>query len=317
MEFMVYFLPIFKAVSVIFIIIVVSGVMIRKNILKREHISALSQITVILFLPCLIFSKIVLYFKPDQFPMWWVLPLVAGAMILLGIGITSLFYLGQHKKNRPYIAISAFMNANYMVLPIGEMAFSDQFDQFSAYTFLFVIGVIPMLWSIGKFMITSDSNSKFSFKSMFTPPFVASILGTVVVLSTLSRYIPDAVILPIDFLGKAAVPSATLVLGATIGTISLKRMPALVDIFKVLATKLFILPIITIFILLQTAIPYTHPLIADILVIQASVAPATQIIIQVKKYGGDVDKIGGMMLVSYAVCVLTIPTWFAVWNLLK
>jgi predicted permease len=47
------------------------------------------------------------------------------------------------------------------------------------------------------------------------------------------------------------------------------------------------------------------------------VAPATQIIIQVKKYGGDVQNVGSMMFIAYSLCLITIPFWFAVWNLTK
>ncbi len=317
MEFLTYFTPIFKAVLIIFIIGFVSGVLLRKKIILPEHVNSLSHITVIVFLPCLSFSKIVQYFKPDEFVYWWVLPLLGILMIGLGLAITSLFYLKRIKERRAFIAISAFMNANYMVLPIGQLVFPDKFDLFATYTFMFVIGVMPMLWSVGKFMITSDSNTKFSFSALMTPPFIASVLAVIVVLTSLNKFLPEIVIKPIDFLGQAAIPAVTLVLGATIGGIALKKTPPITDIIKVISTKLFILPAITILILLKTSVPFDYPLIADLLVIQASVAPATQIIIQVKKYGGDVQNIGSMMFIAYALCLITIPFWFTVWSMLR
>ena len=317
MEFLTYFIPIFKAVLIIFIIGFFSAILLRKKIIQPIHIEGLSHITVIVLLPCLTFSKIVQYFKPNEFVFWWVLPLLAFLMIGTGIAIGSLFYLKQLKQKRAFIAISAFMNANYMVLPIGQLVFKENFDEFAAYTFLFVMGVIPLLWSVGKFMVTADFNTRFSAKSAITPPFVASILATILVLTSLNRFIPEIVLVPIDFVGQAAIPSATLILGATLGGIALKKTPPLIDIIKVLSTKLLILPAITILILLQTNVAIDYPLIADLLVIQASVAPATQIIIQVKKYGGDVQNIGSMMFIAYSLCLLTIPFWFSVWNLAK
>jgi predicted permease len=317
MEFLTYFIPIFKAVLIIFIIGFFSAILLRKKIIQPIHIEGLSHITVIVLLPCLTFSKIVQYFKPNEFAYWWVLPLLAFLMIGTGIAIGSLFYLKQLKQKRAFIAISAFMNANYMVLPIGQLVFKENFDEFAAYTFLFVIGVIPLLWSVGKFMVTADFNARFSVKSAITPPFVASILATILVLTSLNRFIPEIILVPIDFVGQAAIPSATLILGATLGGIALKKTPPLIDIIKVLSTKLLILPAITILVLLQTNVAIEYPLIADLLVIQASVAPATQIIIQVKKYGGDVQNIGSMMFIAYSLCLLTIPFWFSVWNLAK
>ncbi|MDA3890844.1 MAG: AEC family transporter [Salinivirgaceae bacterium] len=317
MEFFTYFLPIFKAVLVIFIIGLASGILLRKGVLNDEHIKALSHITVILLLPCLTFAKIIQYFKPEEFTYWWMLPLLAIFMISLGLGLASLFYLRKLKEKRSFIAIAGFMNANYMVLPIGQLVFADQFDEFAAYTFLFVMGVIPMLWSVGKFMVTSDENSQFSFKALLNPMFITTIFAVLLVLTSVSKFIPKIVLLPIDFIGQAAIPSATLILGATLGSIALKKMPHFVDVIKVISTKLLIMPVITIFVLLQTNIAQAYPLIADMLVIQASVAPATQIILQVKKYGGKVQEVGSMMLIAYVFCLVTIPFWFSVWNMAK
>jgi predicted permease len=123
MEFLTYFIPIFKAVLIIFIIGFFSAILLRKKIIQPIHIEGLSHITVIVLLPCLTFSKIVQYFKPNEFAYWWVLPLLAFLMIGTGIAIGSLFYLKQLKQKRAFIAISAFMNANYMVLPIGQLVF--------------------------------------------------------------------------------------------------------------------------------------------------------------------------------------------------
>lgn len=317
MEFVSYFLPIFKAVLIIFIIGVASGILLRKGVISNDQIKALSHITVMVFLPCLTFAKIVQYFKPDEFVYWWVLPLLAVIMISLGLGVTSLFYINQLKRKRSFIAISGFMNANYMVLPIGQLVFKEQFDQFAAYTFLFVMGVIPMLWSVGKFMITSNEDSKFSLKDVLNPMFITTTFAVLVVLTRVNKYIPDIIMTPIDFMGQAAIPSVTLVLGATLGSIALRELPSLTDILKVLSTRLLILPVITIFILLQTNLGESYPIIADLLVIQASVAPATQLIIQVKKYGGNAQTVGSMMLVAYVVCLATIPSWFWLWNMLK
>jgi predicted permease len=137
------------------------------------------------------------------------------------------------------------------------------------------------------------------------------------VLTGVNKFIPNIIITPIDFIGRAAIPAVTIVLGATIGGIVLKQTPPLIDIVKVMSTKLFILPIVVIFVLLKLDLVSKYPLIADMLVIQSSVAPATQIIIQVKKYGGDVQKIGSMMFIAYVLCLFTIPLWFSVWNMLK
>jgi len=154
MNFDQYFFPVFNAVFVILLVALLSGILFRKKIINHSHIEGLAHIVVIILLPCLSFSKIIQYFNPETFYYWWLMPLVALVMIGLGIIISSLFYFKKVSQNKKYIALAAFMNANYMVLPIGQLAFPDQFDTFATYTFLFVLGVNPLLWSVGKYLIT-------------------------------------------------------------------------------------------------------------------------------------------------------------------
>jgi predicted permease len=316
MNWLQYFFPVFKAVSVILSVALISGILFRKKIISNTHLEGLSHIVVIILLPCLIFSKIIQYFDPAAYTYWWMLPLIAFAMIGTGLLISGILYLGKVKKHKKYMAIASFMNANYMVLPIGQLAFADQFDQFATFTFLFVLGVNPALWSLGKFMITEQDSSDLKFKQLITPPLSASLLAIFIVLLGLNKFIPQLVIEPIDFIGQAAVPAATLVLGATIGSVSIRQLPKWSDILKVVSTKLFFLPLITIWILHTFHFKNINPLLADLIVIQASVAPATQLIIQVKKYGGDAQNVGYLMLINYILCLFTIPAWYALWKFL-
>jgi predicted permease len=238
-------------------------------------------------------------------------------MIGMGLLVSGIFYYNKISESKKYIALAAFMNANYMVLPIGQLAFPDQFDSFATYTFLFVLGVNPALWSIGKYLITDKADNQFTLKQLFTPPFAAILLAVVLVLTGLHTYIPELIMEPIDFIADAAVPAATLVLGATIGSVSLRKLPPISDILKVTATKLFILPFITIVFLKYTQLLENNSLLADLLVIEAAVAPASSLVIQVRKYGGDSQNVGYIMFITYVLCLLTIPLWFTLWKFIQ
>lgn len=310
------FFPVFKAVLIIFIVAIASGILLRKNIIRQVDIESMSHITITILLPCLIFSKILTSFDPATFIYWWMLPLSAFFMIGLALGISYLFYFKQAAQKKNLMAVSAFMNANYMVLPIAQMVFVEQFNEFLAYCFLFILGVSISLWSVGKYLVTSSAGEKISIKGILTPPLIANFGSIILVLTGLNRFIPDIVLKPIDFIGQAAIPVANIVLGATLASISIRKIPRITDIIKVAGTKLFFLPIIVITILYYTQWLQDYPLIADLLVLQASVAPATQLIVQVRKYGGDAQLVGSMMLVNYTLCIITIPAWLAFWRLL-
>ncbi len=309
------FISMSEALARVFIIIIAAGLLVRKKIITQEHITALSKVTVIVLLPSLVFSNTLLHFNPDKLPYWWMLPLFGAAMSLIGVLFASGVFIIDFRKQRNLIAVSSMQNAGYLVLPIGQVVYPEHFNEFALITFLFILGYNPILWTLGKYLVTSgDEKVDFSYKTLITPPAVANIISLIIVLLGWQKFFPDVFVKSVDLVGQAAVPIATFVLGATLGTVSLKKMPKVVNILRVIAVKYLMLPVFTIFLLYYFNIGETHPLLADFFVIQAAAAPATGLILQVRAYGGDVHKVAGMMLVTYIVCLAALPFWIALWH---
>jgi len=172
------------------------------------------------------------------------------------------------------------------------------------------------LWTIGKYLVTSTQKTdvSFDFKRIITPPAVANILSLFLVLLGWQHIFPDMLVDSVDFLGQAAIPVATFVLGATLGSISFKKLPSLVEIIKVLSVKYLLLPAVVLYVLWVFDIEKRYPLLSDFLIIQAAAAPATGLILQVRAYGGDRQKVGAMMLIAYIFCLLALPFWIALWH---
>jgi len=310
------FIPVFKAVLAIFFIAVVSGILVRRQVIKQSDIQSMSHITIVVLLPCLFFSKIISSFNPSDFIYWWLLPLVAFAMIALALLLAYLLFYKSRQQKKALMAVASFMNANYMVLPIATMLYTSELDEFLTYCFLFILGVSTALWSVGKYLVTSSDNDVIRFKELINPPLMASLGSIALVLLGAAHYIPSVIMIPVDFIGQAAIPIATIVLGATLGSVSIRQLPAFWDVVKVVGIKLFAMPALLIGFLYATQCLANYPLIADLLVLQAAVAPATLLIVQVRKYGGNAQQVGGMMLISYVVCIITIPSWLTLWRML-
>ena len=304
------------AVGRIFLVILVAGILVRKNILTEEHVKALSKVTVNILLPCMMFSKISTSFHPDMIGYWWTIPLASAAMIFTGVLFGYLFYLRKYRQKQFLIPLAGMQNAVYLVLPIGKFMYPEQFDQFAIYNFLFLIGFMPVVWSLGKVLITGESIRSLKLKDFITPPLVAALGTLVVVLLGLHKFVPDLVMDSIDLVGDATIPISNLVLGATLGGISFKVLPRLGDVLKLTFIKYALVPIVVIGVLYFIGLKETNPLLANLLVIESASAPATALILQVRAYGGDKQTIGSIMNISYAVCLLAIPFWIAVWQML-
>jgi predicted permease len=300
----------------IFVIMLIAGFLVRRKIITQEQIAALSKFTVIILLPSLIFSNNLLHFFPENDKTWWVLPLLGVGMILGGLAIASVFYLPDWKKNKNMLPLSSMQNAAYLVLPIVQILYPEKFPQYALYVFLFILGVTPLMWSLGKVLITASSENDYPFKikNLLTPPLIANLLSILIVLSSLRNFVPKVFIDSTELLGKGAVPVATFILGATLGSISFRKKPPLIDIFRVNIVKFIFIPAASIFLLYHFQIYQSNPVLANLIVIQSAAAPATSLILQVKAYGGNTQKVGSMMLIAYIICLFAMPLWMAYWN---
>jgi predicted permease len=309
------FLSVFQGIAKIFIIAGIAGLLVWRKVIVQSVVDGLSKVTVYVFLPCLTFSTIISGFNPQQEKYWWIIPVASIAIILAVTGITALMFIPDYKQHRNVLPLSSMQNAAYLVLPIGEFLYPDQFEQFAVYCFLIVLGLNPILWTIGLYFVTDQKRSDFQWRQLLTPPFVTNIISIILVLTSVHKFIPVLFTDSIEMLGKATVPSATFILGATLATV-VKSLPGFWVTFRISFAKFVLLPGLTIMILYALKVNYTNPLLADLLVIQSAAAPATAFILQIRTYGGDLQKIGGITFISYFETLIAIPIWLTIWKVI-
>ncbi len=309
------FLSVFQGISKIFIIAGIAGILVWRKVIQQSFVDGLSSIMVYVFLPSMIFSTIISGFNPQQDKYWWILPLAAIIVTLAGLGIAALLFIPDFKQHRNILPLASMPNAAYLVLPIGEFLYPDQFDQFAVYCFLIVLGLNPVFWTVGLYLVTGRKRADFKWRQLLTPPFMVNIISILLVLSSVHKYIPVLVTDSIDMLGKATVPSATFILGATLAS-TIKTLPGFWETFRITFVKFIIIPVMAIAILFAMRTYKTNPLLADEMIIQSAAAPATALIIQVRTYGGDLKKIGGITFISYLITLIAIPVWLTVWRMI-
>lgn len=314
--FLNVFSNMFVAVGKIFLVAFIGGLLVRRKWISRENIQGLSEATVKVFLPSLVFTNILSTFEPAKMHNWWILPLTGMMAPVILTGFAMLLFLPNIKKNLSIMPLASFQNAGYLVLPVGEIIFPHSFDRFALYVFLFILGFTPTLWSLGKILITNEHQKTFKIKGLFTPPFVANIVGVLMVFLHLNK-IPSIIFEPVELLGKATIPVAIFILGATIGAVSLKALPKFWIISKIVAVKYIISPFLAIAIILLFKIQISNPLMADFLVIESSAAPAANLIVMVRKYGGNEQVTASIMLIMYILAILTMPLTLALWRIIE
>ena len=312
------FLSMLGALARVFFVIIAAGFLVRKKIISQNDISTLSKIIVIVLLPCFVFANTLQSFRPDELPYWWLLPILGILMSLVGAVLATGVFAVDFKKYRNLIAVSSMQNAGYLVLPVGQVIYPQHFTEFTLITFLFILGYNPLLWTLGKYLVTSSEKSQsFDYRDLITPPAVANVISLFLVLIGFKNFFPDFLLDSVSLVGDAAVPVATFVLGATLGSVSLRKLPTIYENLRIIFVKYILLPVITILLLYYFDLGKSHPLLSDFMIIQAAAAPATGLILQVRAYGGDTQKVAGSMIVSYIICLFAMPFWIALWHYIE
>ena len=300
----------------VLLIALAGAVLVRKQIFKSSDVKGLTLIVINVLLPSMIFSKIVQSLDPQKFPLWWILPLVGIGLIVIGLIFALLFFVNDISAKKSLLPIASMQNAGYLALPLGQAIYPEQFDLYALYTFLIIMGLNPLLWSVGKFLNTGGLIVQFSWKQFITPPFIANVLGILCVLTGIHHFIPKIIFNAVELTGTATVPIANFILGAVLGGISLKVWPTFSDAIRVLGVKFLIIPLVTMMAMFYFQLKDSNPLMSNVILIQAVSPPAIAILIQIKNYGGDAQKSGSLILISYAACILIIPLWMAIWSVI-
>lgn len=312
-----------RAMMQILLIALLAGFLVRRLWVSQDQIRALAAITVNVLLPAMIFSNIVRTFDPAATPGWWMLPILGVGVSGCGILMGWLLFRRELPRKNLLLAMAGLQNSGYMALPLGRMAYPGQFDQFALYTFLFILGYSPFLWSMGKYLATTGAEPAAGvsrWRGFLTPPFVANVTALCLVLGGLGGFLPNVVLDAVDLLGSATVPVATFVLGATVGGIALSVWTPWWDAARAIGIKLVLLPGLMVSALLALAAWTTvrvDPLLGNFLVIQAASAPATALALQVRKYGGDAQQTGSLLLSSYTLCTVSLPLWLGLWRVVS
>lgn len=303
-------------------------VLTRKGWLGEGGLPALGQLVGLLTMPCLVFYRFAGQFDPQTFPDWWKYALIGAAITLFGLLLGKLVAL-RHGNNDEATMLVGFQNAGFFVLPMLQALLHKPEDLARASLMLFVL-VIPFnasLWLCANRLLLKKKS--FEWRTILTPTFVATV-GSVLLFGGLHDQIhrldgtlfwqvlfgegkvggrPGAM----QYIGDLTVPLATLTMGGSIALsvrgkwaeISFKRAA-----LEVTLVKLIIAPLLGYFMLRYFAAGADHA-VWLLLILQFAAPPGLAIAVFAQQNGYEMKFIPAACLISYILCLLTVPFFVA------
>lgn len=281
----------------------------KKNFIKEEALQFLTFFVINITIPFLFFSHLV---ENSQL----VLAHSLGIFIVISISIflcgSILGVIFSFRKNpgarREFISLVSFQNAGYLPMNLVLFLFSPQVrEKFFVYIFLYLLGFNILMWSIGSFFIFKKESETFSFKGIFTPPIMGTVIALLLIYTNTARFIPVLIISPLKMVGEMSFVLSMIILGCWLAKVRLKgffQRAFLVG--EVALLKLIILPLLF---LMGVVYFKIFSLLGVFIVLEAAMPSAVSLPIITYFKGADSEFVSQGVFLTHVLSIITIPLW--------
>ncbi|MCK9554931.1 AEC family transporter [bacterium] len=309
----------FTSVISIFFIGILGFYILKKGILGECCLKTLSDLVINITVPCLIFNTIVENLKPSDLFKMWIFPVMAIVIFVTALLIAYLYTLADKsiKENSGvFKALVSLQNSLFLPLPIITLFFEGEQETIMLVA-LFLYGLVnglltyifaPLLMSVrGKERIST-------FKLVLNMPTLATVFSIIFVFLRLRQFIPHFIQYPIELVGNATVPLIMISIGGFV-LVYFRKKPKInyPFIIKTVVFKLFVLPAVFLGLIL-----FFRPeeSVSFMLIIQASMPPATVLPLLARVYGGNHELLSQCLIYNLLVTIISFPLFISVFKAL-
>ena len=257
----------------------------------RPEMRITNQLVMDIFMPALIFHVMI---QEDFYPSQYALLMFAGALLILGSGVVAFFVARVLGFSwRSFAPPAMFSNWANLGLPLYVLALGD--IALDGGVMLIVTGNI-ICFTVGVYIYSGRLSG---MQVMRTPILIAVMLGALI--NALNVTFPPAFMVPIDMLGKVAIPIMLFSLGVRLTRVSLSDS----SIGLVMAA---LCPIagVSLALLICSILPLSD-LHQNILILFGVLPPAVINFMLAEQYDNDPDKVASMVMIGNLFSIVTIP----------
>lgn len=291
-------------------------VLVKRRVLDEHGLDQVSALVIRFLLPLFTFARMTSSFSFDQYPRWWIYPLIgavmAGAGLALGWVLTAVFRVPD--DNREVASLLTFQNSGNIPLMFVTTLFAGPMrDRLYVFILLYIISFNVLIWSLGVALLIHKKGAAIRWDEILNPPFVATVATLLVMALGWHRYVPQVLARPVGILGDCAVPLAMLVVGGNLATIDLRDVHfRKMTLF--LAAKLVVMPALALALVMALDLDFA---LGFLIVMQAAVPSAVTLSMIARYYDVPRPFIDQGLFLSHLFSVVTMPvflTLFMMWR---
>jgi len=303
--------------------------LVRLKVLNNDSLRIISQVVFFVTLPALLITKVAQSIDLNTLHELWIFPVSAIVLPFTGFSLgkiaNKIFGIKGDVKGL-VIAASGLGNSGFLPIPlivaicaIFPVFLKDPGSSARGITFIsaYIMIFSPLLWIHGYNLLAGREKHHFKLKYFIHPPVIGIIIGIIIGLTPILKEAfctSDGILFPLfaacRIIAAATVPLALIVLGgrfaeqATGGTTVNNKA-----VISIIAIKQLFLPLLALCYIAGLRyfnIISQDPLIALVLLIEAAVPPATNLILISSLHGKGEKETAKALFWSYMISVLTL-----------
>ncbi len=282
-----------------------------KKFLKQDVLKVLSPIAIEFAVPAMIFSDIILNFKPEKIPNWWLYPLFWFFSFILGIFLSYFFSLIVKKEfKKEFILSLIFPNAVFIPIVLISSLYGEN-SEMLVKLYLFTIFFPLFLFNLYSLFIDLKK-IKLNIKIIFNPIIIITIFSIFLKIYNLDRYIPNFIIDITKRIGALSIPIILLIIGGNI-YIQFEKKSNIkwIEISYFVIVKNILFPLIHIIILSLIKIPSD---IKFLIFLQSAVPPVTAIPLLIEREKHNYEIANQYLFFSFIFSIISLPSMFLIFN---
>lgn len=305
-------IPLIKKIAELFLILFATAALVKTGVFKADYSRVLSRISLYFVTPCVIFNSFQKELTPD---------VQQGLLITAGLAVAFqlVFFLVAAVLRRVWKATEVerasivFTNAGNLIIPLVAYVLGQEWVIYvSSYILVFNV----MFWTIGIRMF--DHESAFSLKKVLLNPNILAVLfGLLLLFAGVSLPEPAAVAFS-DVAGMIG-PLSMMITGMVVGSMKPRDLFANRRIFGVLFFRMILCSGLAVLLAAVSGLAGSSSFGKAIVIIPllSAIAPSASNINQVAiLYNRDAKYASAINVLTTLSCIVTIPMWMALFDLL-
>lgn len=293
--------------AILFILIGVGYILKKLNIVNDTLSNVLSSLEVIVFMPALCFNtfsqNVNVASINSKLPYFLYGVGLLIVTFLIALIFTALF---AKKDSARYVYLYALTipNIGYLGYPLIYALYGEEM---LSNTMLFCLPMNLFIYTAGIYLLSPKDNYKFSLSKLLNPAIIMTFLGIIAGLTGIK--IPQTVTGVCKSASDCMAPAAMIMTGFVLAKYPVSKMMKNIKAYIVAVLRLLVIPG---FILIGMIFIKADPNITLIAAGIYAMPLGLNTVVFPEAYGGDSKTGAQTCLVSYILCIVTIPLIFSV-----